>query len=139
MDEEFVWDIIDKHFKENPQSLVRHHLESFNDFYKRGIYKLFKEKNPITIVSKYDESIGEYRSKCNLYIGGKKGDLVYIAKPVIYDSNAHYMFPNEARLRNMTYAMTVHVDVELEFIDILEKDEVPHINVEPDPNADPNL
>ena len=118
MDEEFVWDIIDKHFKENPQSLVRHHLESFNDFYKHGIYKLFKEKNPITIVSKYDESIGEYRSKCNLYIGGKNGDLVYIAKPVIYDSNAHYMFPNEARLRNMTYAMTVHVDVELEFIDI---------------------
>ena len=137
MDEEIVWDIIDKHFKENPQSLVRHHLESFNDFYKRGIYKLFKEKNPITIVSKYDESIGEYRSKCNLYIGGKNGDLVYIAKPVIYDSNAHYMFPNEARLRNMSYAMTVHVDVELEFIDILEKDEVPHINVEPDPNADP--
>jgi DNA-directed RNA polymerase II subunit RPB2 len=137
MDEEIVWDIIDKHFKENPQSLVRHHIESFNDFYKHGIYKLFKEKNPITIVSKYDESIGEYRSKCNLYIGGKNGDLVYIAKPVIYDSNAHYMFPNEARLRNMTYAMTIHVDVELEFIDILEKDEVPHINVEPDPNADP--
>lgn len=137
MDDKFVWDIIDKHFEENPQSLVRHHLESFNDFYKHGIFKLFKEKNPITIVSKYDESIGEYRSKCNLYIGGKNGDLVYFAKPVIYDSNAHYMFPNEARLRNMTYSITIHVDVELEFIDILEKDELPHINVELDPNADP--
>ncbi len=137
MDTKFVWDIIDKHFEENPQSLVRHHLESYNDFYKHGIFKLFKEKNPITIVSKYDESIGEYRSKCNMYIGGKNGDLVYFAKPVIYDSNAHYMFPNEARLRNMTYAVTIHVDVELEFIDILEKDEMPHINVEIDPNADP--
>lgn len=137
MDDSFVWDIIDKHFVENPQSLVRHHVESFDDFYKNGIYKLFKEKNPITIVSKYDESIGEYRSKCNLYIGGKNGDRVYFAKPVIYDSNAHYMFPNEARLRNMTYAMTIHVDVDLEFIDILEKDEMPHVNVEIDPNADP--
>ena len=80
MDTKFVWDIIDKHFEENPQSLVRHHLESFNDFYKHGIFKLFKEKNPITIVSKYDESIGEYRSKCNMYIGGKNGDKVYVSK-----------------------------------------------------------
>ena len=137
MDDNFVWNIIDKHFAENPQSLVRHHVESFDDFYKHGIYKLFKEKNPITIVSKYDETIGEYRSKCNMYIGGKNGDRIHFAKPVIYDSNAHYMFPNEARLRNMTYAMTIHVDVDLEFIDILEKDEIPHINVEMDPNADP--
>jgi DNA-directed RNA polymerase II subunit RPB2 len=135
--ENFVWDIIDKHFNENPQSLVRHHIESYNDFFKQSIYKIFKEKNPIQIVSKYDESIGEYRSKCNMYIGGKNGDLIHFAKPVIYDSNAHYMFPNEARLRNMTYAMTIHFDVDLEFIDILEEGELPHIDVEMDPNADP--
>lgn len=133
----FVWDIVDKHFSENPQSLVRHHIESYNDFFKQSIYKIFKEKNPVQIVSKYDESIGEYRSKCNMYIGGKNGDLIHFAKPVIYDSNAHYMFPNEARLRNMTYAMTIHVDVDLEFIDILEDGELPHIDVEMDPNADP--
>ena len=133
----FVWDIVDKHFSENPQSLVRHHVESYNDFFKQSIYKIFKEKNPVQIVSKYDESIGEYRSKCNMYIGGKNGDLIHFAKPVIYDSNAHYMFPNEARLRNMTYAMTIHVDVDLEFIDILEDGELPHIDVEMDPNADP--
>lgn len=135
--ENFVWDIVDKHFSENPQSLVRHHVESYNDFFKQNIYKIFKEKNPVQIVSKYDESIGEYRSKCNMYIGGKNGDLIHFAKPVIYDSNAHYMFPNEARLRNMTYAMTIHVDVDLEFIDILEDGEIPHIDIEMDPNADP--
>ena len=134
---QFIWDIIDTYFNDNPQSLVRHHIDSFNDFFKQDIYKIFKERNPVLIVSKYDESIGEYRSKCNMYIGGKNGDLIHFAKPVIYDNNAHYMFPNEARLRNMTYSMTIHVDVELEFIDILDKDELPHINVEADPNADP--
>lgn len=133
----FVWEIIDKHFTENPQSLVRHHVESFNDFYKHSIFKIFKEKNPVVIVSKWDEELGEYRSKCNMYIGGKNGDLIHFAKPVIYDAHSHYMFPNEARLRNMTYAMTIHVDVELEYIDILEEGEMPHMNVEPDPNADP--
>jgi DNA-directed RNA polymerase II subunit RPB2 len=41
--------------------------------------------------------------------------------PVIYDEkHSHYMFPNEARLRNMTYGMTVHYDIEIEFIDLLE-------------------
>ena len=28
------WKIIDKFFNDNPQILVRHHIESFNDFYK---------------------------------------------------------------------------------------------------------
>ena len=37
------------------------------------------------------------------------------------------MFPNEARLRNMTYGMTVHYDIEIEFIDILEPGEKPSI------------
>ncbi len=132
-----TWDIIDKHFTDNPQSLVRHHIESYNDFFKTTIFKILKEKNPVPIVAKWDESIGEYRSKCLMYIGGKNGDLINIAKPVIYDDAPHYMFPNEARLRNMTYAMTIHVDIELEYIDILEDGEMPHIIVEMDPNADP--
>jgi len=35
---------------------------------------------------------------------------------VIYDDNReHFMYPNEARLRNMTYGITIHYDVLLEF------------------------
>ena len=47
---------------------------------------------------------------------------------MIYDDedNVHYMFPNEARLRNMTYGMTVHYDVEIEFVDILEPGQAPY-------------
>ena len=45
---------------------------------------------------------------------------------IIYDeTNTHYMCPNEARLRDMTYGMTIHYDVEIEFIDILEEGETP--------------
>ena len=45
----------------------------------------------------------------------------------IYDDNdnVHFMYPNEARLRNMTYGMTIHYDVDVEFIDILGEDEPP--------------
>ena len=125
MDEATVWKIIESHYADNPQSLVRHHVESYNDFYKNDIYKIIKEKNPITLVSRLDERTGEYKSKCNLYIGGKNGDKLYFAKPVIYDNDPHYMFPNEARLRNMTYAMTIHYDMDIEIIDELDENEEP--------------
>ena len=81
--ENIVWDIIDCYFRDNPQSLVRHHLESYNDFYKEGIFRIFNEMNPITLVSKFDEKTKEYKSKCNLYLGGKDGKRIYFAKPVI--------------------------------------------------------
>jgi len=128
MDTKIIWKIIDSHFKDNPQCLVRHHTESYNDFFKNGIYKIFKEKNPITIQSRFDQSIGDYRSQCRLYMGGKDGTKIYFGKPIIYDAgNVHYMFPNEARLRNMTYGMTIHYDIDIEFLDILEPGETPSI------------
>ena len=129
MDSSTVWKIINKYFEDNPQALVTHHVESYNDFFKNGIFQIFKEKNPITISSRFDKNIKDYRSQCIMYFGGKDGSKIYFGKPVIYDDkdNSHYMFPNEARLRNMTYGMTVHYDIEIEFITILEEGEMPNI------------
>jgi DNA-directed RNA polymerase II subunit RPB2 len=128
MDNATTWKIINKYFEDNPQSLVRHHVESYNDFFKHGIFQIFKEKNPVRIQTRFDEDINDYRSQCILYFGGKNGDKIYFGKPVIYDDdNAHYMYPNEARLRNMTYGITIHYDVEVEFIDILSEGENPNI------------
>lgn len=148
MNDETQWDIIRSFFENDSQCLVRHHIESYNDFFSSGIFKVFKEKNPIRIQSRYDArtprydpatekinpdiGFGEYRSQALLYLGGKDGSRIYFGKPVIYDqandqveARSHYMYPNEARLRNMTYAMTIHYDVEIEFIDILGEDEEP--------------
>ena len=126
IDNSTIWKIIDSHFKNNPQSLVRHHTESYNDFFKNGIFQIFKEKNPVRISSQFDPKHNNYRSQCLMYFGGKDGSKVYFGKPVIADSgNTHYMFPNEARLRNMTYSMTVHYDIDIEFIDILQPGEAP--------------
>ena len=73
MDNSTTWNIINKFFEDNPKALLRHQLESFNDFYSKGIFQIFKEKNPVTIVSRLDEKKNEYRSVCNLYFGGKEG------------------------------------------------------------------
>ena len=116
MDEETIWKIIDKYFKSNQNILVSHHLDSYNDFMNNGIKRIFKEKNPIKIIKKQNPVTKEFDLRCNIYLGGKSGDRVYIGKPVIYDeTREHYMYPNEARLRNMSYGATIHYDVDVDF------------------------
>ena len=59
--------------------------------------------------------------ECDLFLGGADGDKVYIGKPTIYDNNEQkYMYPNEARLRNMNYNASINIDVDI-FIRIKNK------------------
>ena len=116
--EDISWKLIDKYFKENPNNLVSHHLESYNSFINKGVGQIFRENNPIRFIEREDENDGSgKRNECQLYLGGKDGSKIYYGKPIIYDDhNAHFMFPNDARLRNMTYGVTIHYDVEVDFI-----------------------
>jgi len=117
--ESISWKLIDKYFKDNPSNLVAHHLESYNDFFKSGINQIFKENNPIRYIDREedDKSNTNTRKQMLLYLGGKDGSKIYFGKPIIYDDNySHFMYPNDARLRNMTYGMTVHYDVDVDII-----------------------
>ena len=114
---EISWELIDKYFNDNPSNLVFHHLESYNDFFNKGIQRIFRENNPIRFIEREDETQpNQRRNECLLYLGGKDGSKIYYGKPIIYDDNqSHFMFPNDARLRNMTYGITIHYDVDVEF------------------------
>ena len=129
MDETNIWKMLDTYFKDLPDSLVSHNLESYNEFFRTGIYQIFKEKNPIRLESNYDKKTDTYKNKCEIYLGGRNGDKIYFGKPTIYDDNdnAHYMFPNESRLRIMTYAMPINYDVEVVYKTILDDNENPRI------------
>jgi DNA-directed RNA polymerase II subunit RPB2 len=127
-----AWNLIDKYFKDNPYNLVAHHLDSYNDFFDKGIFQIFRENNPIRFIEREEQNkeqtkggkvIEKGRNECFLYLGGKTGTKMYFGKPVIYDSNSdsgepypHYMYPNDARLRNMTYGTTIHYDVDVKFV-----------------------
>ena len=126
-----AWNVLDKYFKENPYNLVAHHLDSYNDFFAKGIFQIFRENNPIRWMERRSEttkkkSLKEFdgHNECFLYLGGKSGTRIYLGKPIIYDENditdskpyPHYMYPNNARLRNMTYGVTIHYDVEVDII-----------------------
>ena len=84
--ESVIWKLIDTYFQDNPQGLVRHHVDSYNDFFKNGIYRIFKETNPLKLDVEYDESILNFRSSCKMHFGGKDGTKIYFGKPTIYDN-----------------------------------------------------
>ena len=108
--------VVDCYFRDNPLGLVQHQLASFDDFYKKGIFRIFAERNPIRISKNQDPTTGEFRLRANLYLGGKDGTSIYFGKPTIHDEEGpDIMYPNVARLRSMTYAMSIHYDVHVEY------------------------
>jgi DNA-directed RNA polymerase II subunit RPB2 len=136
-----AWNLIDKYFKDNPYNLVAHHLDSYNDFFSKGIFQIFRENNPIRFIERNTETsdtteetiikktkskavkIGdkENPNECLIFLGGKDGSKIYFGKPIIYDDEnskpfPHYMYPNDARLRNMTYGVTIHYDIDVDYI-----------------------
>jgi DNA-directed RNA polymerase II subunit RPB2 len=123
---DFSWKLLDIYFKENPDYLVAHHLESYNQFFKTGLQQIFHDNNPIRFITRdNDVSKNEKQNECYLYLGGKEGNKIYYGKPIIYDdNNTHYMFPNDARLRNMTYGITIHYDVDVDFIYYNEEEQI---------------
>jgi len=123
--DEYSWNIINKYFKNNPQALVEHHIDSYNLFVNNGIYNIVNERNPIKVRKSYMEKSDAYKFECDIYIGGKDGKKLYYGKPIIYDAgNTHFMFPNEARLRNMTYGITIYYDMTIELLLRDEKGDV---------------
>ena len=111
-----TWNIIENFFNDNPQVLVKHHIDSYNDFFRTGLKSIFKERNPVILQKEQNPDTNEFKYRCELYLGGKDGSKIYYGKPVIYDEDReHFMFPNEARLRNMTYGIAIHYDLDVEF------------------------
>jgi len=125
-DDQFTKNIINTMFNDNPNLFVSHHLDSYNEFLNNGIKRIIKEKNPIRVIKHQKDENKELQ--CHLYIGGKSGDKLHYGKPIIYDEQGeHYMYPNDARLRNMTYAITIHYDVDVEYF-IHDEDKNPEVD-----------
>ena len=114
MDDNLIWNVIEKYFESDTKLLVKHHINSFDDFFNNKIYNIIKEKNPIKIFKDKNEVTKNYNLQAQIFFGGKEGNNLYFGKPIIFDKDReHYMFPNEARLRNMTYAITLHMDIDI--------------------------
>ena len=109
------FDIIDKYFKSN--SFVEHHIKSVDDFYENQIEKTFNDLNPIQFNIGYDKQEQLFEHTMKIDFGGRDGSEILYGKPIIFeDSESKLMFPNVARLRNITYGVSIHCNVEVEFV-----------------------
>lgn len=104
-----TWKCIEKFFTLNSgYQLVKHQIESFNDFILRKLKQIIHGFNPIEIYHQYIEGVKNFKYKLVVEISNP-----VINKPTINekDGSIKYMTPNDARLRNFTYSSNLYVDL----------------------------
>lgn len=110
------WSIIESYFEgQHLGRMVRHQIESYNDFVNHQIKKTIGMFNNYLIRSErdYDEDIGKYALEIYMIF-----DNFHIYQPQTYENNGatKVMFPHEARIRNFTYASAMTIDINLKII-----------------------
>jgi len=112
---ELTWSVIDTYFRDNAYFIVKHHLDSYNDFVFSRIPYTIRSLNPFRIV-KTDSANDKVENEIKVYMGGLDGNRIYMDKPVYVDGDQpRVLFPNEARLRNLSYVSHIYVDVEVHY------------------------
>lgn len=109
-------EVLNAYFKENPNWPVKHHLDSYNDFVDNKIPLVFKNKNYASVIV-YDKEDRDIEYQFDVYIGKKEGTHYRICPPVLHDYETgtnKQLYPNEARLRNLTYGFDIFYDAEIE-------------------------
>ena len=123
MEEEFhkkfiesPWTIIESYFKgKHLERLVRHQLESYDNFVNYQIIKTIEMFNPVHIASEHDYDANSKKYSLEIFI---TFDNFNLYRPQIHENNGaiKLMFPQEARLRNFTYASAMTVDMNIKYV-----------------------
>lgn len=102
--------LIDCYFSEGNGQLVKHQTDSFNDFINRKLEQIINGFNPIDICNTYLTEQSLYQ-----YIVSIEVINPVLGRPVINekDGSTKIMHPNDARLRNITYAAALTVDLNI--------------------------
>ena len=113
---ETPWSIIESYFKgQHLERFVRHQLESYNNFVGFQITKTIEMFNPVHIASDQDFDPVSKKHSLEMFITFEN---FHIYRPQIHENNGaiKLMFPQEARLRNFTYASATTVDLNIKYI-----------------------
>jgi DNA-directed RNA polymerase II subunit RPB2 len=108
--------IIESYFQgKHLERLVRHQIESYNHFVNYQIQRTIQMFNPVTIHSENDyvEEHDKYLLEIQISFDNFK-----LYPPQIHENNGatKTMLPCEAKLRNFTYASTMTVDININYI-----------------------
>lgn len=104
--QEACWTVITAYFDE--KGLVRQQLDSFDEFIQMSVQRIVEESRAIELQPQLQYMSAKDPNKRYSI----KFEQIYLSKP-IHRSNegTAYLWPNEARLRNLTYAAPLYVDI----------------------------
>jgi DNA-directed RNA polymerase II subunit RPB2 len=108
--------LIESYFQgQHLERLVRHQIESYNHFINYQVQRTIQMFNPVVIRSENDyvEERKQYFLEANVSFENFK-----LYPPQIHENNGatKIMLPQEAKLRNFTYASNMTVDVNIKYI-----------------------
>ena len=134
-----IWNIIDNYFNTVPNYLSRVQLDSYNIFLSQQVPKTIRQFNPITTLYYSQQDNTKVKFKIEFYVGASTnalpdamgnypddskiindGKRIYIKKPIIQEKQfidgdkvmiKKQLYPNESRLKNLTYKTDINVDV----------------------------
>ena len=110
------YSIIESYFGgQHLERLVRHQIESYNHFVNYQIQRTIQMFNPVTIHSENDYVAEKEKYFLEILISFSNFKLY---PPQIHENNGatKMMLPQEAKLRNFTYASTMNVDINIQYI-----------------------
>ena len=110
---------LEKYFTENEFALTRHHIDSYEKCVLEEIPSIIHASNPIVLLKEpLDKEAGLFAYRLEIFIGGDAPTPdkleITVAPPVVVLDNGNTvrrMFPNEARLRNVTYAAQFNASI----------------------------
>lgn len=113
--------VLNAYYEQTPLFLTRHHIDSYEHFVFNEMPEMIFSENPVTILKDPIEgSDGKYKYKTEIYIGGKVSKAsevrIELGAPIISldgSRTIRRMFPNEARLRGLTYATQIRADIDI--------------------------
>jgi DNA-directed RNA polymerase II subunit RPB2 len=113
---EQAYELLDAYFcGQHLDRLVRHQIESYNYFIMHQLPKTIQMFNTVTIRSENDyvADKGQYYLEIHIRFENFK-----MYPPQIHENNGatKIMLPQEAKLRNFTYASVMTVDVHIEYV-----------------------
>jgi len=113
---ETPWNIIESYFRgKHLERFVRHQIESYNNFVGYQIIKTIEMFNPVHIASEQDLDPVSKKYSLEIFITFEN---FHIYRPQIHENNGSIklMFPQEARLRNFTYASSTTIDINIKYV-----------------------
>eukprot|EP00741_Cyanophora_paradoxa_P010476 tig00000158_g10129.t1 len=109
INQENAWTVIAAYFED--KGLVRQQLDSFDEFVCNTMQELIDDIQEIQITPVSQHRPGQQTDTKVKY--GIQFGQIYLSKPTMteFDGTVQQMFPNEARLRNLTYAAPLYCDM----------------------------